>query len=142
VIHVEVQRTFAAPPERVWARYTDHASWSAWAGFGPAAVVHPGVPAPNGIGAVRRVGPSILAAEEEVVAFEAPRRMAYRLVRGPVPLRDHLGEVEFRPDGGGTRVVWRVRCTPVVPATGWLLAPALRFIFARVLAGLARDLGA
>ena len=142
MIQVVVQRTFAAPPERVWARYTDHASWSQWAGFGPATVVRPGVPAPNGVGAVRRVGPGPFAAEEEVVAFEAPRRMAYRLVGGAAPIRDHLGEVEFHPDGAGTRVVWRVRCAPTVPGTGRVVAAALRFIFTRVLAGLARDLRA
>lgn len=135
-------RTFAAPVERVWNRYTDHASWTAWSTLGTATVVRQGTPPPNGVGAVRRIGSAGIAVEEEVVEFEPPRRMTYRLVKGGFPIRDHLGEVLFAPDGSGTRLVWRVRCDSAIPGTGVLLAPFLRFIFARALAGLARDLGA
>ncbi len=142
MIEVEVRRTFAAPIERVWQRYTDHASWTAWAGLGTAAVVRPGTPPPNGAGAVRRIGVAGVTVEEEVVDFEPPRRMTYRLVRGGFPLRDHLGEVTFTPEGAGTHLTWRVRCTSAIPATSWLIGAFLRLIFTRALDGLARDLRA
>ena len=139
---LEVSRRFATSPERVWARYTDHASWTEWAGVGRAIVTRSGMPPPNGVGAVRRVGPPPLAVDEEIVAFEAPRRLAYRVVRGAVPFRDHLGEVFLHADGDGTRVVWRVRFNPIVPGTGWAIRGVLGGILGRVLRNLAADLGA
>lgn len=142
MIEVEVSRTFAAPVERVWARYTDHASWTQWSTLGTATVIRQGTPPPNGVGAVRRIATAGIGVEEEVVDFEPPRRMTYRLVKGGFPITNHLGEVLFAPSAGGTTLVWRVRCDSAIPGTGLLLAPFLRFIFNRALAGLARDLGA
>lgn len=140
MIEIEVARTFPVPPERVWARYTDHASWTAWAGLGSATVVRPGTPPPNGAGAVRRLGAAGITVDEEVVDFDPPRRMTYRLVRGGFPLRDHLGEVVLIPEAGGTRLVWRVRCETAIPGTAGLIRAFLTFVFSRALAGLARDL--
>jgi hypothetical protein len=78
-----------------------------------------------------------MAIEEEVTAFEPPKRMSYRLVAG-APLRDHSGEVRFEPEGSGTRVTWTVRCRPLIPGTGWLIRRALESSFRDILARLGR----
>ena len=62
--HVEVSRRFAAPPERVWEVYTDHAGWQEWAGIGSSSLDVEGQPDRNGTGAVRALGSGGLNAYE------------------------------------------------------------------------------
>jgi len=138
VQHVKVERRFDAPPEAVWKVYTDHAGWHAWSGLGRSVLVREGSPDPNGVGAVRALGPPPFAAREAVVAFEPPRRMVYRLVGGPLPMKDHEGEVCIEPDGDGARVVWRCRFASRVPGLGGLLRTGIERAFRRALDGLAR----
>jgi hypothetical protein len=102
-----MQQHFAAPPERVFEALTDHA------GFGRALgedirLEREGVPAPNGLGAVRAIHARGLVIREEVVAWEAARAMDYRVVSG-APLQNHLGEIRVVPDGTGARVDYRIR---------------------------------
>jgi SAM-dependent methyltransferase/uncharacterized protein YndB with AHSA1/START domain len=135
--HVEVERRFGAPPAQVWQVYTDHAGWSAWAGLGRASLEREGHPERNGSGAVRcfRNGP--VAVFEEVLDFEPPKRMTYRVVRGGLPMKDHLGEVVLEPDGAGTRLVWRCRFDSRIPGLGAPLRWLVTRVFERALAGLA-----
>jgi uncharacterized protein YndB with AHSA1/START domain len=138
VEQVEVRRRIAGPRERVFAVYTDHASWAEWAGVGAARLEREGVPAPNGVGCVRVLGPRFAAMREEVLSFEAPRRMTYRIVGGPPLLRDHFGDVDFAPDGDGTLVVWRCRFESRVPGLGGPLRRMVERTFRGALEGLAR----
>jgi uncharacterized protein YndB with AHSA1/START domain len=137
VPRVEVTRRFSAPPQVVWDVYTDHAGWQRWAGVGSSRLEREGLPERDGVGAVRSLGFGPLRAVEEVLEFEPPKRMVYRVVRGGLPLRDHLGEVRFEPDGDGTRVVWTCRFESRVPGLGWLLERMVTRVFRTALEGLA-----
>jgi hypothetical protein len=137
VVRVEVTQEVAGDAAGVFARYCDHESWSRWAGLGPVRLVTEGKSERNGVGAVRQMGVGIRV-REEVVEFEPPVRMAYRVVSGAFPIRDHLGEVEFRQEGDKTRITWRCRFEPLVPATGWLLEAVTKAVFQRVLRRLAK----
>ena len=102
-----MQQRFDAPADRVFGLLTDHV------GFGRALgedirVEREGVPAPNGLGAVRAIHARGLTIREEVVGWEADRAMDYRVVSG-APFQSHLGEIRLVPDGGGTRVDYRIR---------------------------------
>ena len=142
---IEVERTFPHSVERVFRRYTDHVGWSDWAGLGKVRLVHGGSPDRNGVGAVRAfaVAPGL---REEVVRFDPPAddrasaRMDYRVVAGPIPMKDHLGEVTFVPEGEGTRLTWRVSFSKTLPGLGGAVERALTMLFRRMLAGFARDL--
>ena len=84
-----------------------------------------GVPAPNGVGAVRRleaVGPALL---EEIIAYQRPTGYTYKLVSG-APVRDHVGTIELREAGTGTAASWHLRSTPTIPGVDWLLTPVLK----------------
>lgn len=140
--HVEVEERFAAPPEAVFDRYTDHVSWQRWAGLGGVTLAREGVPAPNGAGCVRVIRTAGIGVHEEILTFERPRRMTYRLIKGPVPLRDHLGEVIFEPAGVGTRVIWRCQFNSALPGMGAVLRWFITRLFRQVLAGLQRELSA
>jgi hypothetical protein len=73
-----------------------------------------------------------------VLEFEPPRRMTYRVVSGGLPMKDHLGEVLFEPDGAGTRVVWRCRFASRIPGLGGLQQRLVTRFFRAALDGLAR----
>ncbi len=135
---VEVTRHFDAPPEAVWRVYTDHAGWSAWAGFQRSWLEREGSPDPNGTGAVRGFGSGPVRVFEEVLEFEPPKRMTYRIVRGGLPMKNHLGEVRFEPTAGGTRVTWRCRFDSRVPGLGGLQRRLVQRVFRNALDGLAR----
>jgi uncharacterized protein YndB with AHSA1/START domain len=138
-MQIELTQHVAAPPERVFDFYTDHVGWTRWAGVKEVVLRQTGDPPPNGLGAIRVIRARGMAIEEEVTAFDPPRRMEYRLVAG-LPVRDHLGVVRFEPDGAGTRVTWSVRFRPLVPGTGWLVRAALARSIRGVLAKLAAKL--
>ena len=129
---VEVERIIEAPPEAVFARYTDHAGWSSWAGAGKVSLAREGAPDKNGVGCVRAFE-SAMGLQEEVLEFEPPRRMVYTGARGGFPIKDHRGEVRFEPHPRGTRVVWSVEFGSRIPLSERAIARFLRVIFGRLL---------
>lgn len=136
---VEVSRTFSQPIDVVFRRYTDHAKWGEWAGLGKVWLASEGNGEQNGVGCVRAfsLAPGL---REQVIFFEPSRHMQYQVIAGAFPLADHHGEVEFQPDGAGTRVIWRVRFRSRIPLTGGIVRRGLGLLFKRVLANLAADL--
>jgi uncharacterized protein YndB with AHSA1/START domain len=137
-MQIEVTQAIAASPDKVFAIYTDHVGWERWAGVKEVVLRQTGDPPPNGLGAIRVIRARGMAIEEEITAFEPPRRLGYRLVAG-APVRDHAGEVRFEPDAAGTRVTWTVRFRPLVPGTGWLLRRVLERGLRDVLTALAEN---
>jgi uncharacterized protein YndB with AHSA1/START domain len=135
--HIEVTGRSAAPPERVFAVLEDGPGWKAWAGVPIAEYEREGVPAPHGVGAVRRFGNRVASTREEVLEHDPPRHLAYRILSG-VPVRSYRADVTLTPDGTGTAIRWAATFTPKVPGTGWLLARFLRTFLRRFTRGLAR----
>lgn len=138
--HVEVHKQIAVPIETVWERYTDHLSWARWAGLGKVRLARKGAPSQNGAGCVRVFSTLGFEVHEEVLEFEPPHRMTYRLVKGAVPMRDHLGEVVFEARDGGTWVTWRCQFESTLPLIGSLSQAGITMLFSRALDALARDL--
>jgi uncharacterized protein YndB with AHSA1/START domain len=135
---VEVERYIPHPIERVFRRYTDHAGWTEWAGFGRVWLTREGSTERDGVGAVRAFS-TAPRLREEVTRFEPPTRMEYRVVRG-APIRDHHGEVLFASEGSGTRLTWRISFRSSIPGLGWPMERFITVLFRRMLAALARDL--
>ena len=132
-----LRKRIPAAPEAVWDVFTDHVGYMRWAGVKEVVLRQEGHPAPNGLGAIRVIRSGGIAIEEEVTAFEPPKRMEYRVVSG-LPVRDHLGEVLFESVDGGTELTWKVRFRPRIPGTGWLLGRAVRLGLSQMLDRLAQ----
>ena len=122
---VRVQAEIAAPIEAVWSVYTDYTGWTEWAGVREVVLRRRGEPAPNGIGASCVLRARGVAIEEEIIGFEPPRRLRYRLVAG-LPFRSYEGEVVLSELGENTRLSWQVRFEPRVIGTGGWMARLLR----------------
>jgi uncharacterized protein YndB with AHSA1/START domain len=129
---IKVERVIEAPPAAVFERYTDHAGWSRWAGIGKVLLAREGSTARNGVGAVRAFA-SAPGLKEEVVSFEPPTRMTYRVISGGFPIKEHFGEVEFEPHPRGTKVVWTCSFDSRVPFTAGAMARFIEKMFAKLL---------
>ncbi len=101
-------REVAAPAEIVFEVLTDHRRYSELTPLRKSVLEREGEPAPNGVGAIRKltaVGPAL---REEVIAYESPGRFSYTLLSG-LPVRDHVGTVELTAQDG-TGPGWSTRC--------------------------------
>jgi len=118
-------REIAAPPETVFAVLTDHRKYSELTPLRKSELEREGEPAPNGLGAIRKltaVGPPL---REEVIAYEPDERFSYKLLSG-LPVRDHVGTVKLTAAGTGTEMVYAVRTHPTVPVVGPLVVAVVK----------------
>jgi uncharacterized protein YndB with AHSA1/START domain len=129
-----LNRTVNAPIGRVFDAFTDHRRYAEMTPMRKSELEKEGDPAPNGIGAVRRltlVGPPIV---EEVVGYERPGYFAYKAVKG-LPVKEHLGEVRLSETGNdATHVAYTVSYTPSIPG------PAVGLILKQAIGGLLRGI--
>jgi uncharacterized protein YndB with AHSA1/START domain len=132
-----VERSSAAPPERVFALLAAGDRWQEWAGpFVPRSRWQvPGDPV-GGVDAVRRLGVGPLVSRERITASDPPYRLSY-VVDSPAPYRDYRSTVTLAPlPGGGTAIRWHSEFEPIVPGTG----AVLRWVLRAVVASFARNL--
>jgi uncharacterized protein YndB with AHSA1/START domain len=121
---VELERTSPATPEAVWRWLADAASWQEWTRLTDTRLEREGAPEPDGVGAIRRFARSGGSSLEEVVVFDAPRHLAYVLIRG-LPIVNYRADVFLEPLDGGTRIRWHSEFDTKYPGTG---APMRMFL--------------
>jgi len=135
MIEFTLKRTTTAPIEAVFDSLTDHRGIADYVKAARRSTLdREGTPAPNGVGAVRRieaVGPAFV---EEIIDYERPTRYAYTMVSG-APVRDHVGTVTLRPVGSGTEVSWHLRSQPKIPGLDWLFKPVMKRVIGELLNG-------
>jgi uncharacterized protein YndB with AHSA1/START domain len=134
---IHLQGTIAAPRDAVWRVYTDHRGWTRWAGVKEVVLRQQGDPPPNGLGSIRVIRSGGIAIEEEITAFDPPKRMAYRLIGG-LPVKNYEAEVRFDESESGTAISWDISFQPRIPFTGALLARVMKSGLQDVLDRLAR----
>jgi hypothetical protein len=118
-----------APIERVWAFLIDYAGYARVPQVQGARVLRPGTSHAAGVGAIREITVLGSTFEEEIVGFDPPRRLAYRITRSrPLRLEHRLGECELIERGGGTEVRWTTTFTVPIPIVGPRLAKVLRLV--------------
>jgi uncharacterized protein YndB with AHSA1/START domain len=131
-------REIGAPPETVFAVLTDHRKYSELTPLRKSVLEREGEPAPNGLGAIRKlsaIGPPL---REEVIAYEPDGRFSYKLLSG-LPVRDHVGTVELTAGGSGTRMVYAVRTQPTVPVVGAVVVAVVKQAVKGLIDGIAKE---
>ena len=132
--HVEATAQSSAPPESVWALLADISTWSSWGGWDSSA--HDAGPT-AAAGEIRRLRRGRSETVEEVVAFEPPSRLGYRLLSG-LPVKDYVAYVTLAPlSSGGTRIVWSASFDGRWPLQGRVMAFALGRFFPDIVRRLA-----
>ncbi len=118
---INLERRLDAPPAAVFEVLTDHARYDRFDGIRRAEVIEQGDPAPNGLGAVRRIWIGPLRFEEKMTAFEPPSGFDYLITRVNIPFRHEGGSIRLTADGDGTRAVWTSSFEIPIPVVGGLL---------------------
>ena len=128
---VRIRERISATPEAVFAFFADHHRFVSLFGARCTVVKTADDAAEaNGLGSVRRIGPGPLSLDEEIVAFERPRRIDYAIVRGG-PLKNHRGTIRFEAVPGGTEVDYVIRFDSRIPGLGSFFVKGLKHIWAR-----------
>lgn len=139
---LRVERTIAAPPERVFEWLADPASLTS-APLVLSAAWTSGASGPA-VGAVRQVIGAGMWFREEITAYDAPRSYSYRIVRSFPPFDHEGGTLTFTPSGAGTHVDWVTSYTHPLRGGGRameaLSSRLLPWNFNAVLAGCAKAL--
>jgi uncharacterized protein YndB with AHSA1/START domain len=142
-IHVTLR--IPAPAEGVFDLLADHANYDRFRGIHDSELIREGDPAPNGVGAVRRIKVRPLTFDEEITVYERPTRLDYLIIKVNVPLKHDGGSITLSPVGDATQVDWRSTFSVPTPMIGgvqeliWQFA--LKRGFRRVLEDVERMLG-
>jgi hypothetical protein len=115
---VHVTRTIPGPPEPIFDRLADHANYDQFRPIHHSELVREGDPAPNGVGALRRIKVWPLVFEEEITAYERPSRLDYLIVKLNIPFKHEGGTITLTQDGDATLVDWRSTFAVPTPVIG------------------------
>jgi uncharacterized protein YndB with AHSA1/START domain len=141
---LHVTRTISGPPEPIFDLLADHANYDRFRPIHGSELVREGRPAPNGVGALRRIKVRPLTFEEEITAYQRPTRLDYLIVKLNVPFHHDGGSITLAPEGEATRIDWRSSFsvpTPVIGGVEELVwQPVLARGFRRVLEDVERML--
>ncbi|MEA2167465.1 MAG: hypothetical protein QOF76_765 [Solirubrobacteraceae bacterium] len=135
MIDFTITKTTTASIDSVFDRLTDHRAYKDMTPLRKSTLDREGTPAPNGVGAVRRLGMVGPPQTEEVTVYERPNKFAYKLLTG-LPVKDHVGTVELAETGGHTTITYHVRSTPTIPGGGLVLGPVLKKAIGDLLKGV------
>jgi uncharacterized protein YndB with AHSA1/START domain len=122
---ITVTRTINAPIEKVFDLLADHGNYQKNFGVKGSKLIKEGKPDRNGLGAVRWIDAGLMQFEEEVTAYERPRRFDYLIIKCSAPLEHRGGSVRFESVGNATRVTWTSEMRMNVPVIGGLLTRIL-----------------
>ncbi|MFC9996193.1 SRPBCC family protein [Nocardia sp. NPDC127526] len=103
---VDIERTIAAPRSDVFDWLTDATNYQRVPFVRRVTLVRPGDTTGHGAGAVRLIVTPLLRLTEEIIEYDPPRLMRYRLLKSVPPLRHQDGSISFDEVPGGTRVHW------------------------------------
>jgi len=115
----------SAPPSEVWPLVGEAHRWKEWSFLTQSDLVSPGVPHPEGVGAVRRFTRWGMGSKEQVAVWDPPHHLRYTILSG-FPVRDYVADVTLTPDEGGTLITWSSTFDAKIPGTGRLMVAVLR----------------
>lgn len=115
---IVVKRTIKAPIEQVFDRLTDLANYESFPGVRRTRFVKEGLREKNGVGALREVDAGVFWLQEEILGFERPRRMDYRIRQSRPGIRHEGGSMQFRQTAQGTEVTWSSTFAVPLPLLG------------------------
>jgi hypothetical protein len=132
-----VGATTSAPVDTVWPLIGQARRWADWSFLTRSVLVRDGSPGPDGVGAVRRFTRYGIGSREEVLAWDPPNHLAYRILSG-FPVRNYRADVTLTSEGDGTRIGWAGTFDPKWPGSGPVLDVVLPAMMQRFADALAR----
>ncbi|WP_412973285.1 SRPBCC family protein [Glaciecola sp. MF2-115] len=116
---ISVERTIDKPIAEVFKILSDHANYSQFKGIDKSSLIKQGATDINGVGAVREIKAAGATLHEEIVAYEPPFLLGYKIIHAkPLPYDHKLGEVKLSEVEGKTHVHWRSQGHIPIPVLG------------------------
>ena len=132
---ITVQRMLKAPIEKVFDIIADHVNYKDFPGIKASKLVREGKAEKNGVGAVREIDAGKAWFQEEITAYERPRRLDYLIVKSRPPLDHKGGSVRLEPTKDGCAVTWTTTVGVKIPLIGGLIDKLMLPQLERGLAG-------
>ena len=105
---IHVERTINKPIDEVFSILSDHANYAQFKAIEQSNVLVKGKRETNGLGAVREIISGGSNLHEEIVAYDRPYKLGYKVVKSkPLPYDHQLGEITLKDENGKTHVTWR-----------------------------------
>src|SRR5215210_7728262 len=117
---------FALTPEQVFSYFAEHENLEALFGAKVTRLKNGDDGTRNGVGSVRqlKVGPGT-PFEETITVSQPNELIEYKVTKGS-PLKNHLGEMRFTPEGDGTNLHYEISFDGKVPGSGPIIAALLK----------------
>ncbi len=122
---IDVGTHINAPIERVWELLSDQEAYTFSSVVSEAKLLQRGHGEKDGVGAVVRIRAMGTPVTWEILAFEPPTRLDYRITKVLLPMRHEIGAVEFTTRGDGTDVRWTSSFEVPVPVVGRVVGPLI-----------------
>lgn len=105
---IHVERTVNKPIEKVFSILSDHANYAKFKAIEQSNLLIQGKYETNGLGAVREIISGGSNLHEEIVTYEPPYKLGYKVIKSkPLPYDHQLGEITLKDENGKTHVTWR-----------------------------------
>lgn len=115
---IAVKRTIKAPIDQVFDQLTDLANYEAFPGVHRARFIREGRGSKNGVGAIREVDARVFWMQEEILGFERPHRMDYRILQSRPGIRHEGGSMVLKQTAKGVEVTWTSTFKLPLPLVG------------------------
>ncbi len=116
---IRVERLIDKPIQVVFDAISDHANYQSFKGVEQSTLIKEGKDDVNGLGAVREIKAAGSVLHEEIVAYEPPYKLGYKIIYSkPLPYDHQLGEVTLSEQDGKTLAVWRSQGRITIPILG------------------------
>jgi uncharacterized protein YndB with AHSA1/START domain len=118
---IRVKRTLRVSAEKAFDILADHEGYTRLKGIKKAKLVKVGATDRNGVGAVREIEVPGAWFQEEITAYERPKKLGYKIIKSKPPMDHEGGLVELTPTADGVDVVWTTTLHIRIPLVGGLL---------------------
>jgi len=116
----------------VFERLTDHANYDRFPGVDQSELLRTGQPNPNGVGACRKIKAGPITFVEDIVGYDPPNLLEYRVVKSsPIQIDHRLGIVKLVKQGNQTKVNWVSEFEIPLPIIGRIVESIAGYIFAK-----------
>ncbi|WP_067886395.1 SRPBCC family protein [Nocardia vaccinii] len=112
---VKLERTIRAPLADVFEWLTDATNFQRVPIIRRVTLVRPGDLVEHGVGAVRLLVTPLVRVTEEIVEYEPPRLIRYKLLSSYPPMRVQDGCLEFKETEGGAWIRWTAHFEVAAP---------------------------
>lgn len=126
---------------RVFERLTDHANYNRFPGISHSELLRAGKPNPNGVGACRKIKAGPITFEEDIVGYDPPKLLEYRVVKSsPIQIDHRLGTVKLVKQGNRTKVNWVSEFEIQIPIIGKIIEKIAGYQFTKAFSNLLKSI--